>query len=109
MLLIEGKLYGELKPAQTAVQQSVAEPAAEKIERRGRKPGSGFKSVNQKIKEHKERKARRVLGPDAEEAIIAEIRGGMGLSDACKKYDISVSTFYRLKGESLNGPVKEIN
>jgi len=71
--------------------------------KRGRRPGTLAK-----ITEHMNRRKRRNhLGPEAEETIRAELEGGMGLSEACKKYDISVSTYYRLKNESNSKPVVE--
>jgi len=54
-----------------------------------------------------ERKRRKRLGPEAEEAISTEIQNGMGLTECCKKYDISVATYYRLKNESRSKPVIE--
>ena len=66
-----------------------------------------LKQLNQVLAERKERKRRNTLGPEAEDTIRTEIRNGLGLTETCKKYEISVSTFYRLKNEDNSKPVIE--
>lgn len=61
--------------------------------------------TQKKIRKYKPRK---FLGPEAEETIKEDIRqNNLTMAAACKKYEIAVSTYYRLRELSKNGPVKE--
>jgi hypothetical protein len=104
--VIDGHLWVRLSTAQASESPPVEVPV---LKKRGRRPGSrprGAMSDTQRaIREYKPRRKR--LGLDAEEAIKQDIAGGLGMADAVKKYDISVGTFYRLKGDLQNRPVVE--
>lgn len=104
--VIDGHLWVRLASMQPSSLVAVEAPASKK---RGRKPGSrprnSMSDTRRAIREYKPRRKR--LGPDAEEAIKQDIAGGLGMADAVKKYDISVGTFYRLKGDLQNRPVVE--
>lgn len=97
--IIEGAVYVRLSVCTPVMPALVDVPR-----RRGRRPK---KHLNQVVAETMERRRRKRLGPEAEETIRVDLEAGMGLTEACKKYDISVSTYYRLKDESHSKPVRE--
>jgi hypothetical protein len=107
VLLLDGDLFERLLPIDATL---TSDTPLELPKRRGRKPGfkvAKFVPLAQRIGQNMERKRRKKLGPEAEDTIRTELQAGMGLTEACKKYDISVSTYYRLKNESNSKPVLE--
>jgi DNA invertase Pin-like site-specific DNA recombinase len=96
LAIIDGDIWAKLSLA-----------AINTVEEQPKKRGRKRLGTLQQITRNMERKRRNRLGPDAEQTITAEISAGMGLTEACKKYDISVSTYYRLKNESRSKPVRE--
>lgn len=102
VLLVDGELFEKVLPLGEAEEISAVENVSPT--RRGPKPRKPFNTV---LAETRERKRRNVLGPEAEETIKAEIAAGMGLTETCKKYEISVSKYYALKGELKSRPVRE--
>lgn len=112
--VIKDELYVRLEPTESgrvteSPDEDRAEPSARKTAKpkRKRKAGFGWKAVQTQIQQHRERKARVSLSPETKEAILEEIRGGLGLADTCKKYGISVATYYRFKDEAMSKPVQE--
>lgn len=74
--------------------------------RRRHRRKSGM-TITEMVKKARTYKPRRVLGPEARETIRQEISNGMGLTECCKKYQISVGLYYSIKNETLSGGVKE--
>ncbi len=115
LALINGVLYQRLEPNSEDGERAVtgeapdAPPTAGRGRPRGSKTGGdgGLTAITRRVKERQERKARKHLDPEAEDAIMADIGLGLGLSAACEKHDISVSTYYRLKNQSESKPVIE--
>jgi hypothetical protein len=107
LVLIDGELYERIPPTGSPPPAPFVESDATSKGRRGRPRGRKPRGTIETIREFKERKRRKVLGPDAEEAVIQDIKNGLGVVETCAKYEISVATFYRLKGESMNKPVVE--
>lgn len=111
LAIVDGELYERLQAVGEPVVIRPSEVKAARAARRGRPrtgrtPGSE-KKLSTRITDFQARKARKRLGPEAEEAIIDEIKSGAGVTEICKKYEISVATYYRLKGESKSKPVIE--
>lgn len=75
-----------------------------KRRRHRRKSGMTMIEAERKIKTYK---PRRVLEQEERETIRQEIADGMGLTECCKKYEISVGLYYSIKNEALSGGVKE--
>lgn len=103
--VIDGDLWLKLPLSVTPPVLPDAMPAR----KRRKKRVSGSQSMTQAQQRIREYRPRKHLGPDAEEAVKADIAAGMSLTETCRKYEIAVSTFYRLKNEINNGPVTETN
>ena len=105
LAIIDGELWLKLPISAPPPMPEIGDVTKKRhYKKRGRKPGRT--GTLQRIVDH-QRRRRTVLGPEAEETIKAEIEAGMKMSEVCKKYEISVSTYYRLKNESQSSPVRE--
>lgn len=111
--IVDGdEIYKQIGTDQeTADQFAESEPV--KTDGRGRKKGSKNKPnpgamiyTQKKIAAYKP--TRKHLGEEAEQTIVTDIRENkLSLAVCCKKYEIAVSTYYRLRDIAQSGEVKE--
>jgi DNA invertase Pin-like site-specific DNA recombinase len=108
--IIDGDLWLKLSTATTSPVSEVVNAPKKRGRRKGwkqyKRDGSPL-SMTEAQKRIREYKPRKYLGPEAEEVVKADIGAGMSLTETCKKYEISVSTYYRLKNELQSRPVRE--